>query len=76
MDGSEITLLLALAILVVGGLFYSGKLGNFKLRKKGKELELDIQAPVTNTRNLPPTPQPSHELKISLNDESYKKGLE
>jgi tetratricopeptide (TPR) repeat protein len=76
MGGTEISLLVALAIMVVGGLFYSGKLGNFKLKKKGKDLELDIQAPDTNARNLPSTPQPSPDINIKIDNEGFKKEIE
>ena len=68
MGGTEISLLLALAIMVVGGLFYSGKLGNFRLKKKGKELKLDIHAP--NTNNLLPIPQTSPDININIDTNS------
>ena len=74
MGGTEISLLLALAIMVVGGLFYSGKLGNFRLKKKGKELKLDIHAP--NTNNLLPIPQTSPDININIDNEGFKKEIE
>ena len=76
MGGPEISLLVALVIVVVGGLFYCDKLGNFKMKKKGKDLELDIQAPDTNARNFPSTHQPAPDINIKIDNEGFKKEIE
>lgn len=72
MSGFEITLLLALLIVVIGGLFYTGKLGNFKFKKK--DMELGMEAPgtqVPQSTSISPT-----NIQISLSEASIKKELE
>jgi len=72
MSGIDPTWLIALGMLVVGGLFYSGKLGNFKFKKK--DMELGMEAPSTPIAQ--PTSTSATNIQINLNEEGFKKELE
>jgi hypothetical protein len=77
MDGTEIALLAALGIIVVGALINKGKIKNFIL--KWKKFEVGINASETQTpQTLSPQPASSSTqiVHVGLNEKDIKNELE